>query len=552
MKVSRRHLIRSFYSDHSMLLFVTIFSGILVSLVHVLLPLSIGKFYDLFLKEHTAKGNLIDSLGLSISSLEGFFIFFFGLVLLRGILGYFSSYLNAAVSEKFGLFLLNKLFNAQMSQTMDSFLSRPVSKYVSRYGSDMSAIRQFMTKGILGLIADLAFLLLAFMVLFRMNTSLTFIVAVCIPVFVLITWLISKLQEPIMETRNDDRASMINFVSGRLTAFFTVKAFNRENAEIASFDRRSKRFLRTSLQFLKTEALLQALLPFSFFAALGVVMVFTSVLTENQPMSGSTLLVFILLLLYMQGAFKRIVRIPAIRQKGINSFENLISILNLPAEKKSSENVELASENLKVSFLNVNFSANGNAVLNNFTADFEGNRTTVITGAPGSGKSTILKLILGLIEANGGEISINNISISSVSMHQWRRQMTLCSEEAPLLGATVFAAISYSKKDEKRDKVEKMLGELAFKIPGFEDVLNFPMDDGGKNLSQGQRKKLFLARALLTGKNLILCDEPFSGMDEHSKHMAVEKLNKLKGKRTLIVVSNEIPDQLMVDKFIRL
>lgn len=228
-------------------------------------------------------------------------------------------------------------------------------------------------------------------------------------------------------------------------------------------------------------------------------------------MSGSTLLIFILLLLYMQGAFKRIVRIPAIRQKGISSFENLISILNLPAEKKIFENTDLASDNLHVNFSNVTYASNGNTVLNNFSADFDGNRTTVITGAPGSGKSTILKLILGLVEANGGEISINSRTISSVSMHQWRRQMTLCSEEAPLLGATVFAAISYSKKEEKREKVEKILSELAFKIPGFEDVLNFPIDDGGKNLSQGQRKKLFLARALLTAKNLILCDEPFSG-----------------------------------------
>lgn len=265
MKVTRRHLIRSFYSDHSMLLFVTIFSGILVSLVHVLLPLSIGKFYDLFLKEHTAKGNLIDSLGVKYFFIGWLLYFLFWLGSFKSNAGIFFILFECCSFYKFGLFLLNKLFNTQMSQTMDSFLSRPVSKYVSRYGSDMSAIRQFMTKGILGLIADLAFLLTAFLVLFRMNASLTFIVAVCIPVFVLITWLISKLQEPITETRNDDRASMINFVSGKLSAFFTVKAFNRENAEIASFDRRAKRFLRTSLHFLKTEALLQALLPFSFF-----------------------------------------------------------------------------------------------------------------------------------------------------------------------------------------------------------------------------------------------------------------------------------------------
>ena len=120
-----------------------------------------------------------------------------------------------------------------------------------------------------------------------------------------------------------------------------------------------------------------------------------------------------------------------------------------------------------------------------------------------------------------------------------------------MLGGTVFKAISYNTSEEKREKAIAMLQRLKIQLSENEnDNLDFKLEDGGKNISSGERTMLQFARALLTRKQILLLDEPFRNLDETSVAVMVERLNKLKDKRTIILVSDQVPSCLLVDQII--
>ena len=127
----------------------------------------------------------------------------------------------------------------------------------------------------------------------------------------------------------------------------------------------------------------------------------------------------------------------------------------------------------------------------------------------------------------------------------------MVSSELPLIGSTVFETISYSRKEEKRDAALRLLNELGFRLENYESILDYPVFDGGKNLSAGQRKLLMIARALLTKKKIILLDEPFVDLDEDNKLKVVKMILKIKENHTILAVDKDI-NTLPSDKVIPL
>ncbi len=127
----------------------------------------------------------------------------------------------------------------------------------------------------------------------------------------------------------------------------------------------------------------------------------------------------------------------------------------------------------------------------------------------------------------------------------------MVSSETPLIGNSIFKAISYSTKIEKQEKAIAMLQKLKLKFAEDDlENLQFKIEDGGKNLSSGQRILLQFARAFLTRKSIILLDEPFNYLDQESIKIIVTELNLLKKKRNIIIATSFIPEMLEVDNIV--
>ncbi len=551
--MTRQQIIRAFISRNKWMVGATLLAAIVNSLLNVVIPLSIGKFYELALNESGSKSKLLDKAGLHIGDLSSFFIFFFSLVVARALFGFLELYCTEMVEEKMVNDTRQQLFQSQLNQTLESFQSKQVGKYLLRYSSDLSAIQNYITKGSIKFIADILFFVFTFCILLLLNKSLALIVLLAFVLVGIIIYFLTTRQKAPSEQRRRARSAMFEFVETRLNTFITIKALNRVEPELEQFRKRSNTLYVESKSYHLWHSFINSLLPALFFAVLGIAM-WSLVQGDGADVIGSqsTLLVFILMLLYSQSVFKRLLRVPSVRQQGIISFNNLLSVMNMPAEALADK--EVAKNDIKgqLKLESISFGyKEGNAVLNDFSAHFKPKSVTLISGAQGSGKSTLVKLLLALYRPVKGSIFLDDKNYAQMSEHAIRKSIAVVSEEIPLLGNTVFKVVSYSRNPDKRAKVNEVLKKLNIRFQSNDDDnLDYELSNGARNVSANERKMLQFARALLTRKKILVLDDPFVGLSTDSAATVVKLLNEMKQEKTIILLCNELPQELLIDKTI--
>jgi ABC-type multidrug transport system fused ATPase/permease subunit len=157
-------------------------------------------------------------------------------------------------------------------------------------------------------------------------------------------------------------------------------------------------------------------------------------------------------------------------------------------------------------------------------------------------KSTILRLLTKQYEPQAGRILIDKQPISSFSAKAVRKRIAIVSDELPLLGRTVFEAISYSRKPEKRPEAAEMLQQIQTLADlSYPLQLDDRIGENGQSLSKSQRMVLYWVRALLTHKAILLLDEPFEGFSPKGRTQLHQWLQKQVFYKTILVATSELP-----------
>lgn len=554
--ITTRKLIGKFFIQNKSLVLVTFATSLAGSLLNVLLPLSIGKFYELIFMESSVKGKLFNTLHISVDSISGFFTFFIILILLKSILTYCEKFFTGVVGERFSRNLRELLFRTQLSHSMTVHEMKPVGKYLLRYSGDLTFIQRFISKGVIQFSGDVIFLAAAFTVLYIINAPLTTIVAGGLVMATVVIILLNKAVRSSTINRRNQRSSMLGFVATRLQAFFTIKSFNREVPEVVQYNRLSGKMYDVSMHYYKIYAFVQSLLPLLFFGTLAIALYFVA--TQVQSNSGgihhADVLNFILLLLYIQASIRRILSVNVVWQLGQVSFTRLLRLINLPPEQRA-EPQEMTRSAGKIIFENITFQypSADQLLFNGLNFTMEPGTITWLRGRQGSGKSTILKLIQGIYPPVDGKIFLDQLNYNELTPNAIRKNVTIISNETPLIGNTVFKAVSYSRNADKRDKAAQILERIGFSVAGnIAETLDYHLEDLAKNLSAGQRKQLMFARAFLTRKKIILIDDAFDDLDSYAKEQVIAELQKLKSKRTIIIAGNQLPEGIKPDQTINL
>lgn len=548
-----RTLITDFVRQHR-----TLVTGVLIvlmcsNLLNVLLPLSIGLFYEAGLKENSLKGQLLQRFFPFIDTADRFFGLFGGLVLLRALLFFAEKYGVGVLGERFSLSLRTHVFRHQMQMSTTAYRSRPSGKYLLRYSGDLNAIREFVNRGILLFTGDLFFLTGAFIALFMVQAHFTALVlGVWVGAAILVFGLSRRLRYTTLDRRGQ-RSKGLGFVSDRLQAFYTVKSFNREKTETARYDRENKRLFRVGLRFYRFSAFIQALFPLAFYATLGLVLWMALAESGADVRHNGQLFAFVLLLLHMHTVLQRVLEVNLVWQSGTASLSKLSKLLNQPIEERVTHDLTDKIQG-RISFHQLSFSyPNGKSVFQSFEGMVESNAITVLQGKHGTGKSTLLKLIQKIYEPQGGRILLDDIDLALLSPFEVRKKISIVSPEAPLLGNTVFEAITYNENPDKREKALELFKKLNFRLAeSEEETLDFKLEEQARNLSSGEIALLQLVRALLTDKKILLLDEPFASLDSRQTSRVSRLLNRLKARHTILIIAKRPPSRLEADYFISL
>ncbi len=529
---SRQKLIWDFIKRHPYRVALALFMGFIASVLLILLPISLGKYFDLLFGYHSKRAHFLDALPFSFwDSIPEFILFFIVATALWLLSNFAYRYMTAELGLAFANELRVQLFERQMFIPLAEYDRKGYGKYLLRYSGDLGSIKNYLVRGVLRFAIDLGLILLALAGLYMLNAEILSGLLIGFGIIIIVVFFLNRiLYNKSVQVRNK-RSGLLAYVAQRLRAMDTIQAFNRYAPEEKRFERRSEIVYQAGKRYQFIYQLIFTLVPVMLYWALALTLYTFSITGDVSHAHHGNLVAFVLLFITVLPIFRRLLRISTVWKVGNISFQKLIRILDL-GKTDHIPNTPFSWKGGAIELQQVGFSYDGQKfVLRGISAKIPPKTFAFVKGRTGSGKTTLIKLLMALYPPTEGQIFIDDQDICSVHPKSLRRHITVVSEEFPLLGRTVFEAISYSRKQEKRPKAQQILNYLQAQLPPERHLqLDDRIGELGDRLSKGQTKMLLYARAMLSGKPMLLIEDPFKNLHGKAKEQVIRWLEKKRGK----------------------
>lgn len=312
-----------------------ILAGFVNSCISFLLPVSIGEFFAVHFHTGSSKGKLLSWIGIHIDTIQGFYVLFITLLLLRAVLSYAESFGSYRQGELFAKNLRENVFASQMSWHPDLLSKNLYGKYLLRYTNDMKAIQNYFTKGIMEGIKNVLFLLTGLIMLSGIHFTLTIILFSILLVILTVIFFISRLQRPSISASRSHRSSLLAFVTKSFSRFEKLKLNKGEAETIENFNTRSDNLYHANMRSNKIESLLQSSSYFLVFVMIGILL--WQMTMSYSRISASDGLMMMLMILMMQGALQKLLKVPGYLNKGRISLQKINKILQEQVENPEQE-----------------------------------------------------------------------------------------------------------------------------------------------------------------------------------------------------------------------
>jgi ABC-type multidrug transport system fused ATPase/permease subunit len=541
-------LIATFINNNISLVTGTFVSGFCYNVFTLLIPISIGRFYEFNFGFSSHRLQLIESLPLINSSdFNTFLYFFIGLVAVRFLFEYLNKFLIALIGEKFAKDLREKLFTHQLQIGTEIYDQKGIGKYLLRYSGDLKSIQNYVSGGLFRFAQDVFLILILLMTIGYFDKNLGFILGGSILFSTIILAIINTYLYKVSVQRRNKRSGMLSFVNTRLRAIGTIKAFNKYTPEEKRYQKRSDELYDIGKNYQKVASLIQSIIPMLTYIMLGILMLY--VYHVKKEVDQSALLILILLIISFLPILRRVLRISIIWKLGNISFEKLINIFNLRAEN-TLKHQELNLAKAELSFEGVSFGYPNatQEVFKNASITISPQNITFILGNSGSGKSTFISLLIKSYRISNGQINLGSNLIANISEKSIRKHIAVVSKDFPLFGRDVYESIVYSRNTSRKEKATRLLKDIQ-QFEHSKDVLSLEtkIGDLGSILTSSQEKLLMYCRAFLTNKPVLIIDEPFKDLNPATTNYVKSILNKIKSKKSIIILGNSLPEELKID-----
>ena len=331
-------------------------------------------------------------------------------------------------------------------------------------------------------------------------------------------------------------------LSNSLSGVLTVKSFNREEKEFNRILTSSTEVKSANYHAIKLSAafipIIRIAILFGFTATL-LIGGFMALDGEINVAMYSVLLFITQRLLWplteLGDTFD-------LYQRAMASFKRINALKNTQPDIQNGS-IEAGSIEKFISLEDVNFSYVDNfPVLNDVSINIKKGSTTAIVGSTGSGKSTLIKLLLRLYDVKAGKIKFDDIDIRDLNIHSLRKTIGLVSQDIFLFEGTVFENIAYGNLEASNDDIWKAAklsesDEFINLLPNKEDTI---VGERGQKLSGGQRQRISIARAILKNPEILILDEATSAVDNETEAAIQRSLDTLKEGRTVIAIAHRL------------
>jgi subfamily B ATP-binding cassette protein MsbA len=457
---------------------------------------------------------------------------------------------------------MRKRIQAHIERLPTSYFdSTQTGQLISRIMNDADGIRNLVGTGLGQIAGGLLSASVSIVVLLYLNWQITLMTLVVLAIFgFVLSYAFGRLR-PLFRERGEIQGEVTGRLNEGLGGIRIVKAYTAEKREELSFARGAHRLFRN---IAKSMTGVSATGSFSslIIGAIAVVMIYfggSAVIANIQnPAAGMTSGDFAVYIAFTLNLVFPIVELASTGTQITEAFAGLDRIREV-FDMKTEDDADRQKQPLPriagtIDFADVHFEYEKDTpVLKGVSFHAAEGTTTALVGSSGSGKSTILSLVLNFIQPNQGNIKIDGKDLQAVKLRDYRRHLGVVLQDNFLFDGTILDNIRFSKPEADLEEIREVcrVANADEFIERFPDQYKTIVGERGVKLSGGQRQRIAIARALLANPRILILDEATSSLDSESESLIQEGLRRLRQGRTTFVIAHRLStirsaDQILV------
>ncbi|MEJ6798077.1 MAG: ABC transporter ATP-binding protein [Crocinitomicaceae bacterium] len=522
-------------------------AGLLIAASSALRPKFIGEMLDKYVV-HGQDGQMLLTWTLII----------IGMLIMESVLQFAGSYFSNLLAQNIVRDLRKKLYKHVISFKMQYFDRTPIGALVTRVVSDLEAVSQVFSSGLIDIMGDIITLLFVLGIMVSVNAKLTLLALLPIPILLIATRIFARAMQKSFQLERMQVTKLNNFVQERISGMAIVQLFSREKQEYASFEEINKGHRQAHINavwafsiFFPVVELLSSL-SIAFLLVWGAFQVGGETISIEGSIYGQ-IISFTLWINMMYRPIRQLADKFNVLQRGTVRAERVFEILDLNEHVQNNGSDTNVDFNKDIRFQNVYFAYKKEEyVLKDIDLTIEAGSSVAFVGATGAGKSSIVNLIGRFYDFQKGNIFLGEKNIQDIDLKHLRSNISIVLQDVFLFSDSIHNNITLGDPNVTREQVI----EAAKAVNAHQFIMKLPngydynVGERGGVLSVGQRQLISFIRAYVFQPKVLILDEATSSVDDQSEELIQEATQKLTKGRTSIIIAHRLSTIQSADKIV--
>lgn len=524
-----------YFKKYKFILMFDLFCAALTTLTDMVLPMILRRLTNAGLGTYTLTREMIFRMA--------------GLLLIMKIIDLFAGFYMTKTGHIMGAKIETDMrydVFQHLQKLSDSYFNETkVGQIMARITSDLFDITEFShhcpEEYFIGLIK----IIVSFAILVRLNTLLTVILFLSIPLMIVFASKYNRRMRKGFKEQKHHIGVLNADIEDSLLGVKVVKSFANEDVEIEKFQKGNKKFLDIKSETYASMAGFNTITKAFDGIMYIIVVLFGGLFLVEGKMSSGDIVAFILYVQTLLTTVRRIVEFTEQFQRGMTGIERFTEIMDQDIEIFDDEDaVNLENVKGKIEIKDVSFKYNNNSenVLNNISFTINPGQKVALVGPSGGGKTTLCNLIPRFYDVEDGEILVEGIDVRKIKLQSLRSNIGMVQQDVYLFSGTVRENILYGKPDATEQEVidaAKAAGAYDF-IMNLENGFDTYVGERGVMLSGGQKQRISIARVFLKNPPILILDEATSALDNKSEFIVQESLENLAKGRSSLTIAHRL------------
>ena len=526
--------INKYYVKYSWILIIGIIALILVDIAQLKIP----EIYSYIIDGLNGKGTPLDKPTL-LSLCNDMFMIVFIMVIGRMIwrLCFFGSAIKVVTSIR------EKMFDHCKDLPQEFYSKNKVGGLMSLFTNDLGTIEECFGDGILMLFDAIGLGSLAIYKMFKLNQSLALLSLIPLVLLVLNGLIVGRYMKNKWKIRQEAFSTLSDFSQESFSGISVIKAFVKEEKELWHFKKLNRDNEKANVEFVKASTLLHIIITLLVQSVMCLILGYGGYLVYRES-SNFTIGSLIEFMSYFNSciwpmmAIARLIEMSSRGKASLGRISDLLDYKNNVISSKDAKDIEDIKGSIEFRNLTFSYPNSDVKVLKNISFKINAGENIGIIGKTGSGKTTLVDLILRLYNVNDNELFIDNIDVNEMSIKSVRSAIAYVPQDNFLFSDTIESNIAFAYENIDHVKVEHaaILADVHNNIIEFDKGYQTVLGERGVTISGGQKQRTSIARAIMKDSPILILDDSVSAVDTKTEQIILNNLkNNRKGKTTILI-----------------